>query len=128
MSNQDALNTLKSMDAFFSSEDKWIKGLFAITNDYHHIKHNVDLIETKTNIKCACLVGALTLSHNNDLDLYNQVYDYMIDAIQDYTGEIYNDVEAFNDDPDTSFEDIKTIISTTIADIERIMTNVGQSS
>lgn len=89
------------------SPDKWTKGAFArtVTGDQR--------FPNNKHASCWCLYGAiLKCCENQDSnEVYSKVSDYIQNTLGIHTPPCINALVSFNDREETTFEDIKQLIT-----------------
>lgn len=103
---KSVLQQLKEIDAIFSTQEKWIKGCNAI-DAQGHLCHPLGLDACKW-----CLIGAL-VKVVGSLSAFNahSAHDTIINAINEtYTNSHEDTLWRFNDNEETTFEDVKKVL------------------
>lgn len=106
------------LQQFFNRPTKWCKGHYAINKNGKSMnllsRYPTDEIEFLREIESMSLYGAIALLYPQYSEGRDQIVRRLKMSINRYTGKNLT-IPAFNDDPQTTFEDIQKVIKFAVA-------------
>lgn len=104
------LDDLRALDALFSDESKWTKGAFARTDRDRPIG------PLEANASCWCLEGAaINVAKSAASHRYSRICNALHDAVPSRKGSDLHSFVLWQDAPDRTFGDAKSLIARAIA-------------
>ena len=100
------LPVVSSVEELFGDEaERWVKDESAVDSDGDEVE------PTAPEAYAFCLSGAVTRVYGEGTDAEAQACDKLTDVIDKYSFGEFRDLPGFNDDNNTTFEDIRRVVA-----------------